>query len=131
LHYTGDYRVNFERQDGSLPPVVGVQNIQVFRSNRSHPEWSDGLRWTYHHCPVMVYWNDRFYLASKTNLIDEDVGSGQLLLCTSANGRDWSLPRPIFPLFAKGEDYNVGYRKPWFISPDNRLLCLVGYGANG
>lgn len=131
LRYTGEYRVNFDRQDGSLPPVVGVQNIQVLRSNRSHPEWSDGLGWTYHHCPVMVYWNDRFYLASKTNLIDEDVGSGQLLLCTSANGRDWSFPRPIYPLFAKGEDYNVGYRNPWYISPDNRLLCLVGYGANG
>ncbi len=131
LRYTGNYNINFDRQDGGLPPIVGVQNYQVLRANRTHPDWSDGLGWTYHHAAVICYWNDKFYLVNKTNLIDEDVGSGQLLLYTSPDGQHWSFPRPIFPLYAKGEANNVGLRMPYYISRDNRLLCIVGYGSNG
>ncbi|MCC6681985.1 MAG: hypothetical protein IT445_13880 [Phycisphaeraceae bacterium] len=131
LRYVGPYNINWDRQDGGLPPVVGVQNIQVLRSNRSHPQWSDGLGWTYHHAAVMCYWNDKFYLVNKTNLIDEDIGSGQLLLYTSPDGMHWSFPRPIFPLYAKGEANNVGLRMPYYVSKDNRLLCIVSYGSNG
>jgi hypothetical protein len=131
VRYVGDYHIDWSRSDGGKRPVVGVENIQVIRSNRTHPEWGDGVGWTYQHAASMVYWNDKFYLTSKINTVHEDVGSGQILLETSEDGRNWSFPRQLYPVYEKGEGYNVGLRQPWYISADGRLLNLVGWGNNG
>src|SRR4030042_4058478 len=47
--------------DGQMQPAIGVQNYQILRANRTHPEWSDGLGWTYNHAPMLAYFNGQFY----------------------------------------------------------------------
>ena len=49
--------------DGGLPPVPGVQNIQVFRASRDKPDLADGKGWTYNHHVDMAVWNGRLYVA--------------------------------------------------------------------
>jgi hypothetical protein len=43
--------------------VVGAQNIQVFRANRTASAHADGLTDTYNHAPMLAYWHDRFRAA--------------------------------------------------------------------
>ena len=54
--------IDLQVHDGRLRPAVGVENIQVMRANRTHPDLADGLGWTYSHAPSLAYWNGRFFL---------------------------------------------------------------------
>jgi len=46
---TEQSRLDRTLPDGGLPPVVGVQNIEVFRASRDLPALTDGKGWTYNH----------------------------------------------------------------------------------
>src|SRR5271155_1630328 len=49
--------------DGGLAPVVGVQNIEVFRASRGAPDLTDGKGWTYNHHVDMACWKGRLFIA--------------------------------------------------------------------
>ena len=38
--------IDLQVHDGRLRPAIGVENIQVMRANRTHPDLADGLGWT-------------------------------------------------------------------------------------
>jgi hypothetical protein len=66
-----DYKNGYH--DGQMRPAVGVQNYQILRANRTHPEWSDGLGWTYNHAPMLAYFNGQFYCQYLTNPTGEHI----------------------------------------------------------
>ena len=84
----GGVSIDLNAPDGKLRPAVGVENRQVFRANRTHPELADGFGWTYNHAPMLAYWNGKFYLEYLSNPIGEHVPPGQTFVITSADGRD-------------------------------------------
>jgi hypothetical protein len=142
VRYTGSALVSVDYHHGQLSPAVGVHNIQVFRANREHPEWSGGTNWTYNHAPMLAYWNGTFYVQYLSNPVGEHVPPGQTLLLTSKNGYQWSKPTVIFPPYKipdgttkegreeKAKDlYSVSHqRMGFFVSKKNRLLTLAYYG---
>jgi hypothetical protein len=52
---------NPARPDGGLRLVAGVQDYEVFRATRLHPELSDGRGWTYNHAQMITYWKGLFH----------------------------------------------------------------------
>ena len=99
VRYVGGEIVHHESHDGQLRPVVGIESFQVMRANRSHPELNDEFGWTYNHAPMIVYWNGRYYVEYLSNPVGEHIAPGQTFLCSSTNGRDWNLPRVVFPIY--------------------------------
>ncbi|MBC8079769.1 MAG: exo-alpha-sialidase [Gorillibacterium sp.] len=143
LIFTGKERANADYHDGQLRPVVGVHNFQALRVNREHPEWSDGLGWTYSPAPFLAFWNHRFYLHHYMNQLEEHTPPTLTMLMTSTDGRTWSKPEILFPTYvvpagvskAGWENvdtsgmYSVMHqRMGFYIAPDGRLLAL-GYYA--
>ena len=121
--------------DGQMRPAVGVQNTQVLRVNRTYPEKSDGLGWTYNHAPTVAYWNDRFYFHYLSNPTGEHIPPGVTLLTSSTDGKHWEKPRVIFPIYfvAKSDasivfDY-MHQRMGFYVAPDGRLLTMGAYGG--
>jgi hypothetical protein len=92
VHYTGKTLNNPDYHHGQLSPAMGVHNIQVLRANREFPELADGFGWTYNHAPMLVYWNNRFYLEYLSDSVGEHVPPGQTLLVTSPDGENWGKP---------------------------------------
>ena len=90
-------RVNMQLPDGGLKPMVGVLNIQVFRSCRAKPETADQDGWTYAHHMDLAVWNGRLYAAWAMTPKDEDVPPYKVVYATSTNGMDWSSPSNLFP----------------------------------
>src|ERR1044072_1736120 len=99
VRYIGSTLSNVDYHHGQLSPAVGVHNIQVVRANREHPEQAEGFGWTYNHAPMLAYWNNTFYLEYLSDKVGESVAPGQTLLLTSKNGKDWSKPAVIFPVY--------------------------------
>ncbi|MFO1095645.1 MAG: hypothetical protein U0992_20425 [Planctomycetaceae bacterium] len=133
VRYIGGPVVAQNSHDGQLRPAIGVENIQVMRANRTHPEQSDNFGWTYNHGPNIVYWNGRFYVEYLSNPVGEHIAPGQTLLCHSQDGRDWSTPEVIFPVYKLQPPDPPGtammhQRMGFYIAPDNRLLLLAFYG---
>ena len=62
VHYSGKTLNNPDYHHGQLTPAMGVHNIQVMRANRENPGLADGYGWTYNHAPMLVYWNNMFFL---------------------------------------------------------------------
>jgi hypothetical protein len=119
--------------DAALPPVVGAQNIQVMRANRTHPDarGADGLGWTYNHAPMLCYWKGRFYLEYLTDPAGEHIPPGQTMLTESADGMTWTRPRVAFPPFQpEGEEAaTVSHqRMGFYVARNDRLLILSFYG---
>src|SRR4051794_10265276 len=83
VRYVGGERVEHRAHDGQLRPAIGVQTYQVMRANRTHPELAENFGWTYNHAPMIVYWNDRFYIEYLSNPVGEHIAPGQTLLCSS------------------------------------------------
>ena len=54
VRYIGGAIANPNVHDGALPYIIGVENIQVMRANRSHPEETEGFGWTYNHAPNLT-----------------------------------------------------------------------------
>jgi hypothetical protein len=143
VRYTGSTLVNVDYHHGQLSPAIGVHNIQVMRSNREHPDTSNGMGWTYNHQPMLTYWNNTWYLEYLSNPVGEHVPPGRTLLMTSKDGLHWSPPAVVFPLYkvpdgTTKEGYNgvakntmavMHQRMAFYISSRNRLLMLAYYGV--
>ncbi len=130
VRYTGSEDVDITQPDGGLRAAVGVQNYQVLRTFRDDPAASDGLGWTYHHEPMLVYWKGRFYLTCKTDPVDEDADKGCILLFTSDDeGRTWASPIVLFPprQVAPGDWTFNGTRLGFWLAPSGRLYALADY----
>jgi hypothetical protein len=129
-----DYQSGYH--DGQLPPAIGVHNYQVLRANRSHPELSDGLGWTYNHGPNLAYWNNTFYLHYLNNPTGEHIPPGSTMLTTSKNGVTWSQPRIIFPVYFVSDEranitfYYMHQRMGFHSASNGRLLVMGFYGSH-
>lgn len=126
--YTNGYH------DGQMRPAIGVQNHQILRANRTHPEWSDGLGWTYNHAPMLAYANGQFYCQYLTNVTGEHIPPGMTMLTRSKDGRHWTKPQVLFPVyFDIGEDASIIFkfmhqRMGFYIAPNGRFLTMAFYG---
>ncbi|MBQ6657944.1 MAG: six-hairpin glycosidase, partial [Prevotella sp.] len=123
--------------EGGFRYAIGVENIQVMRANRTHPEEAEDYGWTYNHAPNITYWQGKFYLEYLSNPVDEQQPPGQTLLVTSVDGRRWSKPVVAFPPYKAPEGVTIpkpyyGYimhqRMGFYTAPDGRLLLLAFYG---
>lgn len=117
--------------DGGLQPAVGVQNIQVYRANRTKPERADGLKDTYTHAPMLAYWRDRFYLEFLSGKKNEHDHPTTTSLTTSVDGINWEPPQLVFPaiLLPDGQHTIAHQRMGFYVAPDGRLLGLTFYGT--
>jgi hypothetical protein len=134
LHFdgTGSESLDLAHQDARLAPVVGVENYQVFRSNRQHPEFTGGLKSTYIHAPMLCYWKGKYYLEFLAAPVNEHDAKTVTLMTTSIDGKNWETPRILFPAFKPEGDKNMTIshqRMGFYISKDNRLLILSFYGT--
>ncbi|MHC4624425.1 MAG: PA14 domain-containing protein [Planctomycetota bacterium] len=134
LHFdgTGSEPLDLAHQDGRLAPVVGVENYQVFRSNREHPELAGGLKNTYIHAPMLCYWKGKYYLEFLAAPVNEHDARTETLMTSSVDGRNWEAPRILFPAFKPAGDDHMTIshqRMGFYISKDNRLLILSFYGT--
>jgi hypothetical protein len=118
--------------DGGLQPVVGVQNIQVYRANRTAPAHADKLAHTYQHAPMLCYWRGKFYLEFLSGAKNEHDNPTVTSLTTSADGVNWDAPRTVFPAFAlpDGSQTIAHQRMGFCVAPDGRLLVLSFYGRH-
>jgi len=122
--------------DGQMQVAIGVQNYQIMRANRTHPEWSDGLGWTYSHAPMLAYVNGRFYCQYLTNPTGEHIPPGVTMLSRSENGKNWTKPQVLFPIyFTANEDASIVFkfmhqRMGFYVAPNGRFLTMAYYGAN-
>jgi hypothetical protein len=126
--------------DGRMRPAIGVQNYQVMRANRTHPEWSDGLGWTYSHAPNLAFWNGKLYYHYLTTPVGEHIPPGVTMLATSNDGKHWSRPRVLFPIATWAETNEVReevvhnlvmhQRMGFYVATDGRLLTFGFYGIN-
>jgi hypothetical protein len=89
-------RLNLQLPDGGLKPVVGVQNIQVFRSCRVQPELVD-QNGTYNHQVDLGVWKGRMYAVWAMGRAEEIEPEYRLLYATSTDGTHWSAPADLFP----------------------------------
>ena len=137
VRYIGGEIANPNVHDGALRHVVGVENIQVLRVNRTHPEYAEDFGWTYNHAPNLTYWNNTFYLQYLSNLEGEHIAPCHTLLVTSKDGRTWNKPVVIFPAYQapdgvripEGYDgYMMHQRMGFYTAPNGRLLTLAFYG---
>ncbi len=137
VRYIGGEIANPNVHDGALRHAVGVENIQVLRVNRSHPEYAEGFGWTYNHAPDLTYWNNTFFLQYLSNPVDEHIAPGHTMLATSKDGRTWNKPVELFPPYKAPEGVKVpeGYRgymmhqrMGFYTAPNGRLLTLAFYG---
>jgi hypothetical protein len=137
VRYVGGEIDNPNTHDGSFRYAIGVENIQVMRANRTHPEMADGYGWTYNHAPNITYWNGNFYLQYLSNPKDEQQPPGHTLIVTSKDGRNWSKPVVAFPEYKAplGVEIPKGYtgyimhqRMGFYTAPNGRLLTVAFYG---
>ena len=137
VRYVGGVYVDLDRHDGRLRPAIGVENHQVMRANRTHPELGDGFGWTYNHASMLAYWNGRFYLEFLSNPVGEHRPPGHTVVVISTDGRNWGMPTVVFPPYVPPEGtvlppQSLGYmmhqRMGFYVAPDGRLLVLGFYG---
>jgi hypothetical protein len=107
--------------DGGLPPVPGVQNIQIFRATSDQQAATDGKGWTYNHHLDMAAWKGRLYAAWSSGERDEDVWPWREVYSTSANGVTWSPPAELFP-----QGVSNPLRMHFFLAPNGRMLAIAG-----
>ena len=148
LRYTGTDQPDAAHFDGRLPHAVGVHRYQVFRANRTQPAEGGAFGWTYNHAPMLAYWQGRFWLQYLSDPKEEHAPPGRTLVLSSANGRDWTPPRVVFPEIQlpaftpparyfrdqqlspipAGMGAIMHQRMGWYVAPDGRLLTLGFYG---
>jgi hypothetical protein len=107
--------------DGGLPPVPGVQNIQIFRASRDKPDLTDGKGWTYNHHVDMAAWKGQLYVAWSSGEKDEDVWPWREVYSTSTDGVTWSAPAKLFP-----QGVSNPLRMHFFLAPNGRMLAIAG-----
>lgn len=143
IHYSGTTLSNPAYHDGQLSPVVGVHNIQVMRANRQYPDVSNCNGWTYHHQPMLAYWNGKFYLQYLSDEIGEHIPPSQTFLQTSFDGYTWTNPQVLFPVYKVPDGYTkpnypgvaknltaiMHQRVGFYVSKAGKLLTLAYYGV--
>ncbi|HSV26769.1 MAG TPA: hypothetical protein VLH60_02655, partial [Sedimentisphaerales bacterium] len=107
--------------DAGLPPAVGVQSFQVFRSSCDVPELTDGRKWSYRHHMDMACWKGLLYVAWNSCEKDEDVWPSCESFSTSSDGVTWSQPQLLFP-----EGASTCLRMYFFHAPNGRMLAIAG-----
>ena len=119
------------RHDGHLRPVVGVQNIQILRANRTNPPETNKAGNTYNHAPMMAYWNDTFYVQYLAHEWEEHGNPTETYLLSSKDGYDWSSPQVLFPAieYETGRFTIAHQRMGFYVAPNGKLLTLSFYGA--
>jgi hypothetical protein len=128
-----DYKTGFH--DGQMRVAIGTQNYQILRANRSHPEWSDGLGWTYNHAPMLAYHNGQFYCQYLTTPVGEHIPPGVTMLTRSKDGKTWTKPQILFPIyFTTNYKAAVIYqfmhqRMGFYVAPNGRFLTMAFYGG--
>ena len=129
--------IDMSVHDGRLSPVIGVENIQVLRANRTRSYNADNYGWTYSHAPMLAYWNEKFYLQYLSNPFSEHQEPGMTFITTSNDGRYWDMPKPVFPIYhlrpGSISTYRTGaammhQRMGFYVSGNGRLLVLGFYG---
>jgi len=128
VRYVGSEEADIKYHDGRLRPAVGVQSYEVLHCNRTHPQLADGFGWTYNHAPNIAYWNGNFYVHYLSNPVEEHKGGGHTLLCHSIDGKNWSFPEVIFPVYhMEGEDYVLMHQRMGFYIAENGRLLVSGF----
>lgn len=143
LRCVNPVKADIRFQDGGLPYVLGAKNYQVLRADRKTPGVGS---WTYNHAPMLVYWENRFFIEYLSGPEGEHIPPSRTLLSDSADGREWSLPREVFPPLrvdaapycGPGRESIAGdkidcimhQRMGFFVSRENRLLVLGFYGIS-
>jgi hypothetical protein len=141
VKYIGERQTDVKFNDGALPHAVGVHHYQVLRANRENPPTDDPVGWTYNHQPFLSYWNGQFYYQFCSNVIEEHNPPGRTSLLISKDGREWSKPEVLFPVYnlpevvIPGEIYLpegttsvMHQRMGFYNAPNGRLLTLAFYG---
>ncbi len=98
IRYTGKRKADIRFQDGALPHAMGVKSYQVMRACRNLAQESDGFGWTYNHAADLAFWKGKFFIEYLSNPGSEHVPPGQVLICSSENGKDWGFPKTAFPV---------------------------------
>jgi len=114
-------QLNESFPDGGLPPVPGVQNIQIFRATSDKKAATDGKGWTYNHHVDMAAWKGRLYVAWSSGEKDEDIWPWREVYSTSTNGFTWSSPAELFP-----QGVSNPLRMHFFLAPNGRMLAIAG-----
>src|SRR3954470_9667836 len=116
--------------DGGLRLIVGVQNVQVVRANRTAPEHADRLSHTYLHAPMLAWWKGKFYLEYLSSARNESEAPCSTSLTSSSDGLSWEIPRTVFPSFKlrDGAETITHQRMGFFVAPNGKLLALAFYG---
>ncbi len=130
VDYVGSERADKRFYDGALPHVVGAHRYQAMRANRTYSHQEGERGWTYNHQPYLAYWRDRFYLQYLSNPVGEHVRPGRTLVLTSPDGREWTEPQVVFPIYTlpDGTSSVMHQRMGFYIAPNGRLLTLGFYG---
>ncbi len=139
VRYIGQEQPDKNYHHGGLRHAVGVHRYQAFRANRTHPPEGGMMGYTYNHAPMLCYWNDTFYLQFLDNLKEEHNPPGRTLIATSKDGRRWTPPEVVFPIYLLPEirykDFYVPEGMPsvmhqrmgFYVAPNGRLLTLGFY----
>lgn len=138
--YTGGAEPDKYYFDGRLPHAVGVHHHQAMRANRENaPEIGSEKGWTYNHQPYLAYWNGQFYLQYLSGEIQEHTPPTRTLMMTSKDGRIWSKPEIIFPVYdlpaikTENADLPAGtksvmhQRMGFYVAPNGKLLTMAFY----
>jgi len=134
IRYVGTEKVNTNMTDGGLPWAVGVQSYQVLRSSRRYPTVSDGRGWTFHHAPMLAYWKGKFYVEFIASPVQENGLPTNVMMATSSDGRNWSMPEVIFPQWNDYKDpqhpilSQLHQRMGFYVAPNGKLLVISHYG---
>lgn len=133
VHYTGKEMATPARHDGGLTPVVGVHNIQTMRGG--------GENWLYNHQPMIVWWNEKFFIHYLTDPRSEHEQPGKTMFQSSEDGYEWTKPQELFPPYPIPDGYKKeglgGYeaknmqsvmhqRVGWYVSKDRSTLVAIG-----
>lgn len=139
IKYIGKEQTDKHFYDGRLRYVIGTHSYAAFRANRTNAPEGGMLGWTYNHAPMLAYWNGKFYLQYLSNLKEEHNPPGRTLVMTSRDGRQWSNPRVVFPIYPlreikKGNIYLpegtasvMHQRMGFYVAPNGRLLTIGFY----
>ncbi len=106
--------------DGGLPPVVGVENFEVFRACRDLAYATDGKGWTYNHHVDLACWKGRLYVAWENGQKDEDTYPAHEVISSSGDGVSWSVPREIFPVGLSNT-----LRMDFYLAKNGRMLLIA------
>ncbi|MFC2085299.1 hypothetical protein ACFLS9_09595 [Bacteroidota bacterium] len=139
VKYIGDRQTDKHFYDGKIPHAVGIHSRQIFRANRSFPPEGGMYGWTYSHAPNICYWNNQFYVQYLSCEKEEHNPPARTLIITSQDGRFWSEPEIVFPVYylpeIKTKEYgyipkgmaSVMHQRMGFYTASNGRLLTIGF----